>query len=205
MRTRSFTWHQWVSTTCRRLTTYFFPTKARMSDRWAFVKLCSQKMIYEPQTGIEPATFWWPVRGFSHWATKSALAHHLSLGSSMVRASHRSSERCRFDSCLGLRNHFLRIVLDERSSIIEDISKLPHFQNIYLKNKNWIRKLLLLPYLNWIVTWVIKVIPGKTLELYCTAVRHHWLVNVSIATEQSDIHCTSSFNQHIWPKVNFYN
>ena len=31
---------------------------------------------------------------------------HLSLGSSMVRASHRRSEGCGFDSRLGLRNIF---------------------------------------------------------------------------------------------------
>ena len=43
----------------------------------------------EPQTGIEPAT--------------CTLAHHLSLSSSMVRASHRSSEGCGFDPRLGLR------------------------------------------------------------------------------------------------------
>ena len=34
------------------------------------------------------------------------LAHHLSLGSSMVRASYRSSEGCGFDPRLGLRNNF---------------------------------------------------------------------------------------------------
>ena len=61
------------------------------------------------------------------------LVHHLSLGSSMVKASHRSSlEGWGFDPRLGLRNRFLRIELDERSSIIQDISKLPHFQNIYI-------------------------------------------------------------------------
>ena len=41
------------------------------------------KKISEPQTEIQPATFWWPVR-----------------------ASHQSSEGCRFDPRLGLRNHF---------------------------------------------------------------------------------------------------
>ena len=49
----------------------------------------------------------------------------------MVRASHRSSEGCELDPHLGLRNRFLGIGLDERSSIIQDNSK--HFQNIYLK------------------------------------------------------------------------
>ena len=46
------------------------------------------------------------------------LAHHLSLRSSMVRASHRSSEGCGFDHRLELRNHFLSIKLEDRSSII---------------------------------------------------------------------------------------
>ena len=34
------------------------------------------------------------------------FAHYRSLGSSMVRASHQSSESCRFDPCLEPRNHF---------------------------------------------------------------------------------------------------
>ena len=46
------------------------------------------------------------------------LAHHLSLGSSMVRASDRSSEGCGFDPRLGLRNHFLSIELDGLSSLL---------------------------------------------------------------------------------------
>ena len=62
----------------------------------------------------------------------------------MVRASHRSSEGCAFDLCLGLRTYFLRIELDERSSIVQDISKLPHFQNIYLNKNN--KKIMLLRY-----------------------------------------------------------
>ena len=27
----------------------------------------------EPQTGIEPATFWWPVGRSNHWATKTQM------------------------------------------------------------------------------------------------------------------------------------
>ena len=50
----------------------------------------------------------------------------------MVAASHRSSEGYEFHPCLELRNRFLRIERDERSSIIKDISKLPYFENIYL-------------------------------------------------------------------------
>ena len=58
-------------------------------------KLDSQKMISEP-----------------------TLAHHLSLGSSMVRPSNWSSEGCGFDPCLGLRNHFLKIELEDRLSTL---------------------------------------------------------------------------------------
>ena len=51
-----------------------------------------------------------PVLRKQFWAPNGdqtfTLAHHLSLGSLMVRASHRSSEGCGFDPCLGLRNRF---------------------------------------------------------------------------------------------------
>ena len=36
--------------------------------------------------------------------SKSTIARHLGLGSSMVRTSHRSSEGCGFGLRLGLRN-----------------------------------------------------------------------------------------------------
>ena len=52
------------------------------------------------------------------------LAHHLSLGSLIVRASYRSSECCGFDPCLGLRNHFLSIELDDRLSLLSYIQAL---------------------------------------------------------------------------------
>ena len=96
-----------------------------------------RKTISEPQTGIEPSTFCWPVRRSNHWATKTRLSYfqhinfiyiivnillayanvahicrtctlavHLSLGSSMVRESHRSWEGWGFDPRLGLRNRF---------------------------------------------------------------------------------------------------
>ena len=32
-----------------------------------------RKTISEPQTGIEPATFWWPVRRSNYWATKTQM------------------------------------------------------------------------------------------------------------------------------------
>ena len=56
------------------------------------------------------------------------LAHHLSLGSSMLRASYRSSEGCRFDSCLGLRNRFFEEQSLTNVHLIQSISKLPQFK-----------------------------------------------------------------------------
>ena len=56
--------------------------------------------ISEPQTGIEPAT------SLTNQDISQPSLCHLSLGSSMVRASHRRSEGCGFDSRLGLRNIF---------------------------------------------------------------------------------------------------
>ena len=44
---------------------------------------CFRKTISEPQTGIRSATFWWPVRRYNNWATKTQMASsHASLGSS---------------------------------------------------------------------------------------------------------------------------
>ena len=58
-----------------------------------------------------------PLR--SHMCRTCTLAHHLSLGSSMVEASHRLSEGCGFDSPVwGWEIVFLRIELDDHSSII---------------------------------------------------------------------------------------
>ena len=42
----------------------------------------------------------------------------MSLGSSVVRTSNWSSEGCGFDPRLGLRNHFLSIELEDRSSTL---------------------------------------------------------------------------------------
>ena len=40
-----------------------------------------RKTISVPQTGIEPATFWWPVSRFNHWATETQMA---SLGATSI-------------------------------------------------------------------------------------------------------------------------
>ena len=88
---------------------------------WMIIERLSRsnlrKMVSEPQMGIERATFWILLSESS---------------SSMVGASHRSSEDCGFDPRLELRNRFpeVRAQLDKRSSIIQEISKLPHFQHI---------------------------------------------------------------------------
>ena len=75
----------------------------------------------------------------------SNLHLSLSLGSSLVRVSHWSSEGCGFDPRLGLRNHFLRMKqLDERSSVIQDISKLPHLQNSFINDINLVLQFTLL-------------------------------------------------------------
>ena len=34
----------------------------------------TQKNVFEPQTGIEPATFWSPVRRSNHWAIRTQMA-----------------------------------------------------------------------------------------------------------------------------------
>ena len=69
-----------------------------------------RKTISKSQTGIEPATSWWPIRRCDHWATGWTWAHHVSLGGySVVRLSNWSFEGCCFDSRLGLRNGFLEI------------------------------------------------------------------------------------------------
>ena len=64
------------------------------------------------------------------------LAHHLSLGCSMFRTSHQSSESCGFDPNLGVRNRFLRIEFDEHSSISQDISD-SHISEIYIVYCIW--------------------------------------------------------------------
>ena len=97
-----------------------------------------QKTIFETKSGTEPAPFWWPVRRSNRWTTKPRRTssstrstwHHYrhtvaaswtarmsnlhqsspsESCSSMVRASHQSSEGCGFDPRLGLRNRFSEV------------------------------------------------------------------------------------------------
>ena len=46
---------------------------------------------------------------WQHICRTCTLAHHLSLGGSMVRVSHQSSEGCRFDPRLGLKNRSFEV------------------------------------------------------------------------------------------------
>ena len=100
-----------------------YPLKENILATQAFA---NPENISEPQTGIEPATFWSPIYiylildiyrhietaelGVRMSLTNQEISQpslcHLSLGSLMVRASHRRSEGCGFDSRLGLRNIF---------------------------------------------------------------------------------------------------
>ena len=41
----------------------------------------TQKNVSEPQTGIEPATFWSPVRRSNHWATRTRMTATMCTGS----------------------------------------------------------------------------------------------------------------------------
>ena len=65
------------------------------------------------------------------------LAHHLSLGSSMVRASHRSSESCWF--VWGSEIVFLRIELNERSSITSRYLQALILLKYKSQNNYWIQ------------------------------------------------------------------
>ena len=54
----------WSSPKCKRFI---------WDDRWTIVKLYPYKKDFRAPgmvPGMEPATFWWPVRRSSHWATK---------------------------------------------------------------------------------------------------------------------------------------
>ena len=85
-----------------------------VNDRWTIVKLLYLsfiqdiskhphfKHIYRINNIINIS--WLPPR--SHICRTCTLARHLSLGSSMVRASHRSSEGRGFDPRPGLNNRF---------------------------------------------------------------------------------------------------
>ena len=65
---------------------------------------------------------------------------HLSLGSSTVRASHRRSEGCGFDSRLGLRNMLLYIRQSEGYEFDSNQLGLRCFQvklDMYMRTHNY--------------------------------------------------------------------
>ena len=69
----------------------------KMIDEWSSSPIV-RKTISEPQTGIEPTTFWWPVRRSNHWATKTQMA---SQGAS-------STYTCDLSG-----SHYILIMIDE--------------------------------------------------------------------------------------------
>ena len=70
----------------------------------------------------------------THICQTCTLAHHLSLGNSMVRASYWSSEGCRFDPRLGLRNCFSEYRA-QRSFVYLIYTNFMHFSYlIYIDN-----------------------------------------------------------------------
>ena len=71
------------------------------------------------------------------------FARHLSLGSSMVRASHRLSESCRFDPRLGLRNRFSDVRVWRTFIYHSFMKEVPHQnKSVSLPNKVTERKLV---------------------------------------------------------------
>ena len=66
-----------------------------------------------------------------NWNTNIPKIHHLSPGSSMVRASHRRSEGCGFDSRLGAQKHFsgFAISLSSKQFTIIIVKRLIRVEN----------------------------------------------------------------------------
>ena len=62
-------------------------------SRWTIFKFDSQKMISEPQTGIEAATFWWPVRRSNHWVSSLKIVHLLQYIEALMFPKHQKVKR----------------------------------------------------------------------------------------------------------------
>ena len=46
-------------------------------DLWTYIKhIYWEKTYSEPQSGIESAIFWWPVRHSNQWATESQTENY---------------------------------------------------------------------------------------------------------------------------------
>ena len=69
----------------------------KMIDEWSSSPIL-RKTISEPQTGIEPATFWWSLRRSNHWPTQTQMA---SQGASSTYM------------CDLIRSHYILIMIDE--------------------------------------------------------------------------------------------
>ena len=77
-----------------------------------------RKTISEPQTGIEPATFWWPVRHSNHWATKTQMASQGASSTYMCDLSGSHYILIMIDAVSDFRNvrAWIYLEIDERSS-----------------------------------------------------------------------------------------
>ena len=65
-----------------------FDTCWSLGYRWMFVMLYPQKMTSEPQIGIVPATFWWPVWRSNHWATETQIPSSGYIMQDISKLSH---------------------------------------------------------------------------------------------------------------------
>ena len=80
---------------------YFAGQEEGLNDRWTFAKLYPQKRLLSPRRGS------WTCNLLMNGEFEPCtLAHHRSLGSSMVGASHWSSEGCEFWSPSGAQKSF---------------------------------------------------------------------------------------------------
>ena len=124
-----------------------------MDYRWMLVKLRHQKNDFwelDGQMNISKfpnvssnsiINISWLPHGL-HICRLCTLARHLNLGSSMVRASYRSSDGCGFNPRLGLRNRFSEVWAWQTSNGHPRMSPNSHMQNISLTQSTvWTNKL----------------------------------------------------------------
>ena len=78
-----------------------------------------RKTISEPQTGIEPATFWWPVRRSNHWATKPQMTSQGASSTYMCDLSGSHYILIMIDEVYMLIYESLEISSDDRGMIVE--------------------------------------------------------------------------------------
>ena len=98
-----------------------------------------RKTISEPQRGIGPTTFWWLVRRFNHWVTKTQMDELRCKFDIYVRPERKplyvNNETYEIDIYLWdiyiSEIVFLEVELDKRISLIQHTSKLTQFK-IYI-------------------------------------------------------------------------